>query len=35
MTAIDFLQQQQFDVTVFDDELGELGAAKLSFGPER
>ncbi len=35
MTAIDFLQQQLFDVTVFDDELGEIGAAKLSFGPER
>lgn len=35
MTSIDFLQQHQFDVTVFDDELGELGTAKLSFGPER
>lgn len=35
MTAIDFLQQQQLDVTVFDDELGEIGAAELSFGPER
>lgn len=35
MTAIDFLQQQQFDVTVFDDELGEVGTAKLYFGPER
>ena len=32
---IDFLKEYKFTVQVFDDELGEIGAAELLFGPER